>query len=94
MIKLMMERKIPLGLDMSDPATIARHARIALDGHRAAGTQWLTTYITGDRFFGVIAVEDEAQVQAYRTAAGIADQTTILHRIARQIDPSDAGAAP
>jgi hypothetical protein len=93
MIKLMMERKIPPGLDMSDPGTLARHARIALDAHRAAGTHWITTYIAGDRFFGVIAVEDEAQARAYAAAAGISDQAIVMHRIVRQIDPSDAGAA-
>lgn len=93
MIKLMMERKIPPGLDISDPETLARHARIALDAHSAAGTHWLTTYIAGDRFFGVIAVEDEAQVEAYKAAAGIADQAVRVHRVVRQIDPSDAAAA-
>lgn len=69
MITLMMERRLPASFDPADADLIARHCRIAVDAHRAAGTHWLGSYIADDRIFGLVAVEREADLAAYWRAA-------------------------
>ena len=93
MITLMMERRLPPGFDPADTALVARHCRIAVDAHRAAGTHWLGSWIADDRIFGLVAVERESDLAAYWRCAGVADQEIAVHRIVRRIDPSDAAEA-
>jgi hypothetical protein len=88
----MMERPIPPGFDPADPDQLARHCRIALEGHRSVGTQWLGSFVTEDRLFGVVVAEDEAQLRRYWEAVGVAGQDIKVHRIMREIDAAMAGS--
>ncbi|MCC8957881.1 hypothetical protein H8B02_31955 [Bradyrhizobium sp. Pear77] len=94
MIKLLIERDLPAGFDVTDDAQVARHARIALDAIIATQGRmhWLCTYATDDRkLFGLVVVESEEVIDAYVRNAGIASSVRI-HRVLRTLDP--ALAAP
>ena len=94
MIKVMMERPIPPGFDPADDDQLARHCRIALEGHRKAGTQWLGSFVSGDRIFGLVVAEDEAQLRRYWEAVGIEGQDIKAHRITHEFDAAAAGPRP
>lgn len=94
MIKLLIERDVPAGFDVTDDAQAARHARIALDAIIATQGKmhWLCTYATDDRkLFGLVVVESEAVIDAYVRNAGIGTSVRI-HRVLRTLDA--ALAAP
>ena len=68
MIKVLMERDLPAGFDVTDDAQAAWHARIAVDAVAASGGKmhWLCTYATDDRkLFGLVVVEDESVIDDY-----------------------------
>lgn len=90
MITLMMERPLPAGFDPNDADFVARHCRIAVDAHRAAGAHGLESWIAEDRIFGLVAVEREEDLAAYWRAAGVANQNITVRRIVRRFDPTGA----
>ncbi|OKO75574.1 hypothetical protein [Bradyrhizobium sp. AS23.2] len=94
MIKILIERDLPAGFDVTDDAQAARHARIALDAIVATQGKmhWLCTFATDDRkLFGLVVVESEQVIEQYVRNAGIGGNVKI-HRVLRTLDP--ALAAP
>jgi hypothetical protein len=92
MIKVLTERRIPPGFDITDEAQVARHVRIAVDAMASLGgpVHWLCTYVTDDSLFGVTVFEDEAALVAFQRAAGIAGQEILARVVHRTLDPSMA----
>jgi hypothetical protein len=93
MIKVLMERELPAGFDVTDDDQAAWHSRVAVDAAAASDGRmhWLCTYATEDRkLFGVVAVEDMHAIEEYLKRAGIASQVKI-RRVLRVLDPSNAG---
>src|SRR5262245_40002477 len=93
MIKVLMERDLPDGFDVTSDEQAAWHARVAVDA--TAGSEgrmhWLCTYATEDRtLFGFVAVEDMEAIEDYVKRAGITSPIKI-RRVVRVLDPSDAG---
>jgi hypothetical protein len=94
MIKVLMERDLPMNFDVADDAQAARHARIALDAITATQGKmhWLCTYATDDRkLFGLVVVENEQVIEDYVRSAGI-ESNVKIHRVVRVLDPSIASA--
>ena len=90
MIKVLMERDLPPGFDVTDDAQAAWHARIAVDAVAASGGRmhWLCTYATEDRkLFGLVVVEDESVIADYVRRAGVSGGVKV-HRVLRVLDPS------
>jgi hypothetical protein len=94
MIKVLMERDLPVGFNVADDAQAARHARIALDAITATQGKmhWLCTYATDDqKLFGLVVVENEQVIEDYVRNAGI-ESNLKIHRVVRVLDPSIASA--
>lgn len=89
MIKVLMERDLPAGFDVSDDAQAAWHARIALDAVVASGGKmhWLCTYATDDRKLFGLVVEDESVIDEFVKRADITGSVKV-HRVLRVLDPS------
>ncbi|MFA6116468.1 MAG: hypothetical protein WC729_20895 [Sphingomonas sp.] len=94
MIKVLMQRRVPPGFDTDDDEQLARHARIAADALATigGGAHWITSYIADDTIFSVVVFPSEADVERFRQAAGITDQTSVVRRISRTFDASFADA--
>ncbi len=87
-----MQRAVPPGFDPSDDARLARHARYAVDAlmRISGGAHRVTSCIADGTIFSVVVLPAEEDVERYRAAAGIADQTSIVRRISRVFDASFA----
>jgi hypothetical protein len=82
---------VPPGFDTNDDAQLAQHARYAVDAFaRIGGAHWVTSYIADGTIFSIVIFPTEADVERFRVAAGIADQTSVLRRITRTFDASFA----
>lgn len=92
MIKVLMQRAVPPGFDPGDDVQLAQHARHAVNAlaRIGGGAHWVTSYIADDTIFSVVVFPTEADVERYRAAAGIADQTSIMRIISRTFDASFA----
>lgn len=93
MIKVGMERPLPADFDVLDDAQAAWRARIALDSINASGgaMRWICTYATADqKRSGLVEVESEAVIEAFRQQAGIG-AGILADRVLRVLDPSTAG---
>ena len=92
MIKVIMERPIPTGFDTSDDAQVARHCRIAVDAMAQLGgsIHWICSYVTEDRLFGVVVVDNEETLARFHVGAGMAAQSIKIHRVTRVIDAAEA----
>ena len=90
MIKAMLERAIPPGFDPTDNSQVRRHCRIAVDAVARQGgrMQWLHSYVTEDKIFGIVLFVSEEDLANYKRAAGIDGQEIKVHQIVRQLDPS------
>jgi hypothetical protein len=96
MLKVLMERDLPAGVDITDDDQAAWHARIALNAMTASQGRmhWLCTYATEDRkLFGLVVVESEAVIHDYIRRAGIQGEVK-LHTVVRTLDPAHAAEAP
>jgi hypothetical protein len=74
MMKILMERDLPSGFDVTDDAQAAWYARIALNAVIASKGKmhWLCTYATDDRkLFGLVVVENEQVIDEFVRNAGI-----------------------
>lgn len=93
MIKVITERPIPPGFDVTDDTQVRRHAQIAVDAMAAQGGRmhWICSYITEDKLFGVVVMEDEAVLKRFQDAAGMTGQSIKIHRVQRVIDAASAG---
>ena len=92
MIKVLMERDLPAGFDVTDDAQAAWHARIAVGAVAAlrGRMRWLCTYATDDdKLFGLVVMEDQQVIDDYVRAAGISGSVKI-HKVVRVLDPSIA----
>ena len=89
-MKFLTERPIPGGFDTSDSSDVERHTRIAIEAHRKVGTQWLGTYVTQDRLFGLVLADSEEHLRRFWDAAGITGQPVTAHLVVGQIDPFTA----
>jgi hypothetical protein len=92
MIKVLMQRAVPPGFDTSDDAQLAQHARYATDAFAriGGGAHWITSYIADGTIFSIVVFPTEADVERFRAAAGITDQTSVIRRITRTFDSSFA----
>ena len=92
MLKVLMERDLPINFNVTDDGQAARHARIALDAITATQGKmhWMCTYATDRKLFGLVVVENEQVIDDYVRNAGIENNLKI-HRVIRVVDPSVAG---
>ena len=87
MLTFLVERTIPPTFTHEDPATVALHARWAVEAYRKVGAFWLGGVITDNGMFSLVTAERQADLHDYGRAMGIPDADIVLRRVIRPLGP-------
>ena len=87
MITFLVERVVPPTFRHDDPATVALHARWAVDAYKQVGAFWLGGVVTDNGMFSLVTAEQEADLHAYGRTLGIPDGDMVLRRVIRPLGP-------
>lgn len=87
MLTFLVERKIPPAFTHQDPATVAVHARWAVDTYKQVGAFWIGGVVTDNGMFSVVTAEREADLHEYGRRLGFPEGDMVLRRIIRPLGP-------
>ena len=90
MIKLIVERDRPPTFNLASDQEAARHARISVNAiaELAGRYHWLCTYVTEEKLFSVIVVDDERTYNEWVQKTNAYTAGLKIRRIVRVLDPS------